>query len=80
MPSGESNSEASLRDVKLFSDDFAQSLPRKKTKTVKKSSRSVKIQTSHSEKTADSSSTNRVTSTTSPTVTEQGTEITRDSA
>ena len=76
MPSAESKEKASKytspSEARVVRDDSTQPLPRKKVKTVKKASRSVKIQTRHSEKTTDSSSINRVSSTTSPTLTEQG--------
>lgn len=55
-------------DVELLDGDLLQSSSKKKRKTVKKISRSVKIQTSHSECIRDSSSSNTVTSTTSPTL------------
>ena len=74
MNAAESISTTSASDMKLFDKDSGQSLPRKKTRTKKKITRSVKIQTKHSERTGDSSSSNTVTSTTSPTLTDQGTK------
>lgn len=60
--------------MELLDGDLLQSSSKKKRKTVKKTSRSVKIQTSHSECMGDSSSSNTVTSTTSPTLGIQGTK------
>ena len=75
MNSAESISATNASDMKLFGKGSGQSLPRKKTRTTKKISRSVKAQTKHSERTGDTSSSNTVTSTTSPTLTDQGTKI-----
>jgi len=69
--SAESNSPTNPSDMKSLNDS-TQSLPGKKTKPFKKTSRSVKIQTNNSHGTVVSSSSNKVTSTTSPTLTEQG--------
>ncbi|KAJ7362051.1 hypothetical protein OS493_013139 [Desmophyllum pertusum] len=57
-------------------DDSTQPSPRKRAKVVKKTSRLAKIRTSHPGGMADCSSNNRVTSTTSPTLTEQEASLT----
>ena len=54
-------------------DDSTKPLPRKRKKVVKKTSESGKIHTRHQDEMTDCFSNNRVTSTTSPRLTEQGT-------